>query len=52
MVNKTVRKFLSDIGKKAGNSTKAKYGREHYVRIGRQGAIKRWSKSPTLSITQ
>lgn len=33
---------LRSAGKKGGDETKRRHGKEHYENLGREGALKRW----------
>lgn len=37
--------YARQISSKGGSTTKKRYGKEHFSKIGKQGATKRWSKS-------
>lgn len=37
-----IKKYAKELGKRGGNKTKKKYGKEHYKNIGIMGANKRW----------
>ena len=38
------RKLFQESGRKGGNQTKKNLGKDHYSKIGKKGAIKRWGK--------
>ena len=35
-MNEEIKQFMSDNGRKGGNTTKEKYGKEHYSRMGKK----------------
>lgn len=42
-----IKDYLSEIGKRGGQKTKATRDPDYYRRIGKAGAAKRWGKKPT-----
>ena len=45
MAKTEVTEYLKKIGSKGGKTTKAKHGADHYKKIGKLGAEKRYGKS-------
>lgn len=43
-MSKTIKKFLSEIGKKGGSNTKKKHGPNHFKKIGKLGGRPRKKK--------
>lgn len=42
-MNDSVKDYLASLGKKGGNTTKAKYGKKHFSNAGKLGMARRWA---------
>ena len=42
-MNNSVKKYLSEIARQGGNTTKKRYGKEHFAQLGKKGMAKRWA---------
>lgn len=47
--DQTVKDYLAKNGRKGGNATKERHGKDHFKRISRLALEKRWGKKDTAS---